>query len=128
MEGLMPETFARARGDLRASSKARYRDMQDIEFTVQEGKLWMLQTRSGKRTTQAASEDRRRHGREGPPDRSEEAVARINPAQLDQLLHPTCWTRTPRREGAGQGPAGLAGAAVGEIVFNADEAEDISSQ
>ncbi len=65
-----------------------YRDMQDIEFTVQRGKLWMLQTRSGKRTAQAALKIAVSLVEEGVIDR-EEAIRRIEPASLDQLLHPT---------------------------------------
>ncbi len=61
----MPELFGELRG-IYEKLEAHYRDMQDIEFTIQEGKLWMLQTRSGKRTSKSGAEDRDRHGRRGP--------------------------------------------------------------
>ena len=88
-----------------------YRDMQDIEFTIQEGKLWMLQTRSGKRTTKAALKvavDMVAEGLIAP----EEAVLRIDAAALDQLLHPTIDPSAERHPG-GDRPAGFAGRCVG---------------
>ncbi len=86
LEALMPELFAELRG-IYERLEAHYRDMQDIEFTIQEGKLWMLQTRSGKRTTKAALKIAVDMAEEGLITR-DEAILRIDPAQLDQLLHP----------------------------------------
>src|SRR5690606_27813691 len=74
----------------------RYRDMQDVEFTVQEGKLWMLQTRAGKRTVKAAVKIAADMVREGLID-EEEAVMRVEAARLDQLLHPTIDADAERR-------------------------------
>jgi len=101
-----------------------YRDMQDIEFTVQRGKLWMLQTRSGKRTTKAALKIAVDMVGEGLIS-EREAVARIDPAALDQLLHPTLDPEAERRVIAKGLPASP-GAASGKIVFTADEAEHLS--
>jgi pyruvate,orthophosphate dikinase len=98
-----------------------YRDMQDIEFTIESGKLWMLQTRTGKRTTQAAVKIAVDMAKEGLISR-EEAVCRIDPRSLDQLLHPTLDPNAERRVVAKGLPASP-GAASGRIVFSADEAE-----
>ena len=76
-------SFARSR----RTSKSTINDMQDFEFTIEEGKLYMLQTRNGKRTGPAAVRDRGGHGGRRP-DHEEEAVLRVAPKQLDQLLHP----------------------------------------
>src|ERR1700681_660732 len=86
MEEVMPAVFAELL-DVRRRLETQYRDMQDIEFTVQQGKLWMLQTRTGKRTAQAALKIAVSLVEEGVIDR-DEAVRRIEPASLDQLLHP----------------------------------------
>ncbi len=98
-----------------------YRDMQDIEFTIENGKLWMLQTRNGKRTAQAAVKIAVDMAKEGLISR-EEAVQRVAPESLDQLLHPTLDASAPRRVIAKGLPASP-GAAVGRIVFSADDAE-----
>ncbi len=98
-----------------------YRDMQDIEFTVQEGQLWMLQTRTGKRTAASALKIAVDMVKEGLINR-EEAIARIDPAQLDHLLHPTFDPDAPREVLASGLPASP-GAAAGRAVFTADEAE-----
>ena len=90
----------------RPSSRRHYRDMQDIEFTVEQGKLYMLQTRNGKRTAKAALKVAVDMAREGLIT-SEEAVLRVEPASLDQLLHPTLDPKAPAR-GDRHGPAGLA--------------------
>src|SRR5690606_30267830 len=87
LEALLPELFAELK-DICGKLEAHYRDMQDVEFTIQEGKLWMLQTRSGKRTTKAALKIAVDMAAEGFITR-EEAICRIEAAQLDQLLHPT---------------------------------------
>jgi pyruvate,orthophosphate dikinase len=97
-----------------------YRDMQDVEFTIERGKLWMLQTRSGKRTTMAALKIAVDMADEGLIDRAE-AIIRIDPAGLDQLLHPTIDPSAARTVLATGLPASP-GAASGEIVFNSEEA------
>ncbi|MEA2783291.1 MAG: pyruvate, orthophosphate dikinase [Rhodospirillaceae bacterium] len=121
MEEAMPDVFAellRVRGHL----ETHYRDMQDVEFTVESGKLYMLQTRAGKRTAQAALKIAVDMVDEGLIDRRQ-AVSRIDPASLDQLLHPTLDPKAPRNVIARGLPASP-GAAAGRAVFTADEAED----
>ncbi len=103
-----------------------YRDMQDLEFTVEQGKLWMLQTRSGKRTAKAALRIAVELASEGLITR-EEAVTRVDPGALDQLLHPTIDPSADRKVIATGLPASP-GAASGEIVFSSDEAELLKSQ
>ena len=103
-----------------------YRDMQDLEFTIEQGKLWMLQTRSGKRTAKAALKIAVDLANEGLITQ-EEAVMRIEPASLDQLLHPTIDPKAERKIVATGLPASP-GAASGEIVFSADEAEALKAK
>jgi pyruvate,orthophosphate dikinase len=103
-----------------------YRDMQDLEFTVEQGKLWMLQTRSGKRTANAALRIAVELAKEGLITRKE-AVARIEPAGLDQLLHPTI-DPSVEREVIAAGLPASPGAASGEIVLSADEAEALKAK
>jgi pyruvate, orthophosphate dikinase len=120
MERAMPEAYAelvRIYGLL----ETHYRDMQDMEFTVEKGKLWMLQTRNGKRTAKAALRIAVDLASEGVISQ-EEAVSRVDPAALDQLLHPTIDPQAERRILASGLPASP-GAASGEIVFTSDEAE-----
>ena len=100
--------------------EAHYRDMMDIEFTIEQGKLWMLQTRVGKRTATAALRIAIDMVEEGLIDR-ETAVRRIDPAQLDQLLHPQFNTHTAP-DVLARGLNASPGAAVGEIVFSSDDA------
>ncbi len=100
--------------------------MQDIEFTIQEGKLWMLQCRSGKRTTKAALKIAVDMANEGLITK-EEAISRIEATQLDQLLHPTLDEKAPRTVIARGLPASP-GAACGEIVFTPDAAEALKAQ
>ena len=124
MEEAMPRAFAelKAIGD---RLEAHYRDMQDVEFTVQEGKLFMLQTRSGKRTAEAALKAAVDMVEEGLIDQRV-AIGRVEPAALDQLLHPTLDPNAPREEiasGLGASP----GAATGEVVFTAEEAEKLAA-
>ncbi len=120
MEQALPAAYA----DLvavRGTLEQHYRDMQDIEFTVQQNKLYMLQTRSGKRTTAASLRIAVDMAQSGLIDR-DEAIRRVNPAALDQLLHPTLdpkYARAPLGRGLPASP----GAASGSVVFNADEAE-----
>jgi pyruvate,orthophosphate dikinase len=120
MEEVMPEVFRQLDG-VRATLEKHYRDMQDIEFTVQQGKLYMLQTRNGKRTAKAALKVACDMVREGLIDHKE-AVARVSPASLDQLLHPTLDPKAERKVIARGLPASP-GAASGTVVFTADEAE-----
>ncbi|ACA17149.1 pyruvate, phosphate dikinase [Methylobacterium sp. 4-46] len=120
MERAMPEAYAelvRIYGLL----EKHYRDMQDMEFTVENGKLWMLQTRNGKRTAKAALRIAVELAGEGLITR-QEAIGRVEPASLDQLLHPTIDPKAERRVIATGLPASP-GAACGEIVFNSEEAE-----
>ena len=104
----------------------RYRDMQDIEFTIQDGQLWMLQTRNGKRTTKAALKIAVDMAEAGVISK-DEAVLRIDPAQLDQLLHPTI-DPDAAKEIVATGLPASPGAATGEIAFNADAAEKLQAQ
>ncbi len=120
MEEVMPEVFKQL-ASVRLRLETHYRDMQDIEFTVQRGKLYMLQTRNGKRTAKAALKIAVDMVRDGLIDKKE-AVARIVPASLDQLLHPTLDPKAHRKVIAKGLPASP-GAASGKIVFTADDAE-----
>jgi pyruvate, orthophosphate dikinase len=103
-----------------------YRDMQDLEFTIEQGRLWMLQTRSGKRTAKAALKIAVDMANEGLITR-QEAIGRIEAGSLDQLLHPTIDPKAERKVIASGLPASP-GAATGEIVFSSDEAEDMRAQ
>ncbi|MGE3306969.1 MAG: pyruvate, phosphate dikinase, partial [Rhizobiaceae bacterium] len=125
LEKLMPEVFAEFVG-IADRLEGHYRDMQDLEFTIERGKLWMLQTRSGKRTAKAALKIAVEMAAEGLVSEAE-AVARIDPASLDQLLHPTIDPKA-RRDVVGMGLPASPGAATGEIVFSPDEAEDARAQ
>ncbi|MEL7129700.1 MAG: pyruvate, phosphate dikinase, partial [Pseudomonadota bacterium] len=100
--------------------EAHYRDMQDLEFTVEDGKLYMLQTRSGKRTAAAALKIAVDMAREGVLTK-EEAVLRLDPSQLDQLLHPAI-ASDATRDVVVRGLPASPGAAVGKVVFDSDEA------
>jgi pyruvate,orthophosphate dikinase len=99
-----------------------YKDMQDIEFTIQQGKLWMLQTRNGKRTAQAAVRIATEMVAEGLIDKKI-AIARVQPEQLDQLLHPMIDPKV-KREVVAKGLPASPGAAVGGVVFTAEDAEE----
>ncbi|MDE0384521.1 MAG: pyruvate, phosphate dikinase, partial [Defluviicoccus sp.] len=120
MEEAMPGAFG-ALCDIRGTLEAHYRDMQDIEFTVQSGTLWMLQTRAAKRTARAALRAACEMVADGLIDRAQ-AVGRIDPLSIDQLLHPTLDPAAPRTPFARGMPASP-GAASGRAVFSADEAE-----
>src|SRR5215468_10522803 len=125
MEMALPEAFkelTRIYGVL----EEHYRDMQDLEFTIEQGKLWMLQTRSGKRTAKAALRIAVELAGEGLITR-QEAVTRVEPGALDQLLHPTIDPSAERKVLAVGLPASP-GAAAGEIVFSADEAEAMKTE
>ncbi|MDF1601243.1 pyruvate, phosphate dikinase [Mesorhizobium sp. YIM 152430] len=122
LEKVMPEAFA-AFVDIANRLERHYRDMQDLEFTIERGKLWMLQTRSGKRTAKAALKIAVDMAGEGLIGR-DEAVARIDPASLEQLLHPTIDPKAERNI-IGTGLPASPGAATGEIVFTSDDAEEL---
>jgi len=125
MEAALPEAFK----EFERISKAlenHYRDMQDLEFTVENGKLWMLQTRSGKRTGKAALRIAVELAAEGLIT-EEEAIGRVDPAALDQLLHPAIDPKAERKVLTVGLPASP-GAAAGTIVFSADEAEASKEQ
>ena len=122
MESKFPEAFAQFK-EVCKTLENHYRDMQDMEFTVEHGKLFMLQTRNGKRTAQAALKIACDLVDEGMRT-EEEAVLMIDPRNLDTLLHPQFDTKalkaaTPMGKGLGASP----GAACGKIVFTADDAE-----
>ena len=121
MEEVMPQVFTEL-NEVRRRLERHYRDMQDIEFTVQKGKLFMLQTRAGKRTAAAALKIAVDMVGEGLIDRRD-AVRRIEPGSLDQLLHPMLDPKAARKVIARGLPASP-GAAAGRAVFTADEAED----
>jgi pyruvate,orthophosphate dikinase len=125
MQESMPGTFKQLVAVFQKLEK-HYRDMQDIEFTVQQGKLWMLQTRSGKRTAKAAIKIAVDMVKEKLIGQAE-AVDRIDPASLDQLLHPTPDPKAPRKVVA-KGLAASPGAASGKVVFQADEAEKLAQK
>jgi pyruvate,orthophosphate dikinase len=125
MEEVMPAVFSQL-NDVRHQLETHYRDMQDIEFTVQKGKLYMLQTRNGKRTAQAALKIAVDLCHEGLIDKKT-AVQRIDPTSLDQLLHPTLDPKA-KREVVARGLPASPGAACGKVVFTADEAEDRASK
>ncbi len=120
MEEAMPEVY----GELAAvfdTLETHYRDMQDIEFTVERTKLWMLQTRSGKRTAKAALKIAVDMANEGLITHRE-AIARVDPSALDQLLHPTLDPAAPR-DVIAKGLPASPGAASGLAVFDSDTAE-----
>ncbi len=120
MEEAMPDAY----GELARVFdllEGHYRDMQDIEFTVERGKLWMLQTRSGKRTAKAALKMAVDMTHEGLID-EKTAILRVDPMALDQLLHPTLDPEAPRNVLTTGLPASP-GAAAGKIVLDADTAE-----
>ena len=120
LESLMPEVFGQFVATTQLLEK-HYCDMQDLEFTVERGKLWMLQTRNGKRTAKAALRCAVEMANEGLISR-EDAVSRIEPGALDQLLHPMLDPKAKPAAIATGLPASP-GAASGEIVFSADEAQ-----
>ena len=124
METALPDVFAEFTR-IADRLENHYRDMQDVEFTVERGKLWMLQTRTGKRTAKAALRMAVEMAQEGLISQ-EEAILRIEPASLDQLLHPTIDPAASRNIIATGLPASP-GAASGEIVFDAEEAEQLKN-
>ncbi|MER8849140.1 MULTISPECIES: pyruvate, phosphate dikinase [Mesorhizobium] len=125
LQKLMPDAF-QSFVTISDSLEKHYRDMQDLEFTIERGKLWMLQTRSGKRTAKAALRIAVEMARDSLITK-QEAVARIDPASLDQLLHPTIDPKVAR-DVIGVGLPASPGAATGEIVFSSGDAEDLKTQ
>ena len=125
MEEAMPEAFTELAAVFEKLEK-HYRDMQDIEFTIQERKLWMLQTRAGKRTAKAALKIAVDLCEEGLISEAE-AVCRVDPHSLDQLLHPSLDPDAPRDILLNGLPASP-GAASGEVVFSSDEAERLAQE
>ncbi len=124
LEEVMPEAY-RQLLDIRDRLERHYRDMQDLEFTIQAGRLWLLQTRTGKRNGPAAVRIAVDMAREGLIDRRE-AVMRVRPEQLDELLHPMVdpaaeRKATPFAQGLPAGPGG----AVGRIVLTSDRAQEL---
>lgn len=125
MEEVMPGPFNEL-VEIYKRLEVHYRDMQDMEFTVQEGVLWILQTRAGKRTTRAALKIAVDMVDEGLINKAE-AVRRIAPSSLEQLLHPAL-DPDASREVIATGLPASPGAASGEIVFHAGRAEDLARQ
>jgi pyruvate,orthophosphate dikinase len=124
MEEVMPDAYAEL-AQVFERLEAHYRDMQDMEFTVQDGRLWVLQTRNGKRTTHAALKIAVDMAEEGLIGR-DQAILRIEPASLDQLLHPMLDPEAPR-EVIAKGLPASPGAVSGKVVFHADEAERLGN-
>ncbi|MDP6389964.1 MAG: pyruvate, phosphate dikinase [Alphaproteobacteria bacterium] len=120
MEEVMPKVFGELE-DVRSTLEAHYKDMQDIEFTVQKGRLYMLQTRAGKRTTQAALRIAVAMQQDGLIDKRT-AIARVDPTGLDQLLHPTL-DPVAERQIIATGLPASPGAASGAVYFSADAVE-----
>jgi pyruvate,orthophosphate dikinase len=120
MEKAMPKAYAELMQN-RQTLEKHYKDMQDIEFTVQRGTLYMLQTRNGKRTAAASLRIAVEMAEQGLIDQKE-AILRVQPSSLDQLLHPMLDPKAPRTL-LSKGLPASPGAASGIVVFNADEAE-----
>ncbi len=125
LEEAMPENYAQL-VNIKETLEKHYRDMQDIEFTIEKSKLYMLQTRTGKRTAKAAIKIAVDMVREGLIT-DQEGVLRVSPNQLDQLLHPTLDPHAPK-EIIAKGLPASPGAVSGAIVFSADEAEEAANQ
>jgi len=126
LEKIMPSAYAQLR-EITSSLEKHYRDMQDFEFTIEEGKLYMLQTRNGKRTGQAAVRVAVEMKEEGLISK-EEAVLRVAPQQLDQLLHPIFDGPSLKKlVNIATGIDASPGAAVGRVAFTAEDAVEMSS-
>lgn len=125
MEEEFPELFKQL-SDIRAKLEAHYKDMQDMEFTIQDGKLWMLQTRNGKRTGTAALRIAVEMVKEGLIDKKT-AIMRVEAGQVDQLLHPM-FDKKAKKEVIARGLPASPGAAVGQVVFSATDAETWAGQ
>lgn len=125
LEEALPDVYAQLY-DCYVKLENHYRDMQDIEFTAENGKLWMLQTRNGKRTTKAALKIAVDMAQSGMISENE-AILRIDPLSLDQLLHPTI-VANYKRDVLTKGLPASPGAAVGEVVFSSNEAEILAKE
>ena len=125
LESVMPEAYRQLR-EITARLEKHYRDVQDFEFTIQEGRLYLLQTRTGKRTAQAAVRIAVEMTSEGLIS-EDEAVMRVEPASLDQLLHPR-FDPKAKLQVITKGLAASPGAAVGRAVFDADQAAERGDQ
>ena len=125
LEERMPKIFQQLSA-IRDQLEKHYKDVQDIEFTIQKGKLFMLQTRSGKRTTQAAIQIAVDMTNEGLITK-QQAVMRLHPSQIDQLLHPTI-ALDAEKQVVAKGLPASPGAAIGKLVFSADEAVQRASE
>ena len=125
IDAVIPGTYDKLLG-IKQTLENHYRDLQDIEFTVQEGEFFMLQTRAGKRTGKAAVRAAVEMVHENLITR-EEAILRVDPKALDQLLHPE-FDPTAERNEIGRGLPASPGAASGQIYFSAEEAEDAQAQ
>jgi pyruvate,orthophosphate dikinase len=121
LEEEMPAVYKELEG-IRGKLEKHYRDMQDIEFTIQKGRLWMLQTRTGKRTALAAIRTAVEMELQGLINK-EEAVLRVEPGQLDQILHRMFDPRA-KKDVVAKGLPASPGAASGKVVFSADDAEE----
>lgn len=122
LEEIMPDVYKQL-VEIKDKLEKHYRDMQDMEFTIEKGKLYLLQTRTGKRTAKAAIKIAVDMVDEGLISK-EEAVLRVDPSQLDQLLHPMIDPEEENKgKASGKGLPASPGAAVGQVVFTADEAE-----
>jgi pyruvate,orthophosphate dikinase len=121
LESIMPEAYKELER-IYLTLEKHYKDMQDIEFTIQRGKLWMLQTRTGKRTAEAAVRIAVEMVEQGLIDK-ETAVMRVTPDQINQLLHPTFDPNAVKKV-ISKGLPASPGAATGRIVFHADDAEE----
>ena len=126
LEILMPRIYAEL-SRIYDKLENHYRDMQDLEFTIEKGQLWLLQTRNGKRTPQAELKIAVDMIDEGLIS-EEEAILRINPLNLNKLLHPTLDTNIPQDNILAQGLPASPGAVVGKIVFQSHEAETLKTQ
>ncbi len=125
MEESMPELFAQFI-EICGQLERHYRDMLELEFTIEGGRLWMLQTRSGKRSIKATLRIAVDLAKEGLISK-EEAVMRVDPRSLDQLLHPTI-SETAKRNIVAKGLAASPGAAAGHLVFHPEDAEIFANQ
>ncbi|MGE5644992.1 MAG: pyruvate, phosphate dikinase [Acidobacteriota bacterium] len=127
LKDVMPEVYNQLR-EITTSLEKHYRDVQDFEFTIQDGKLYMLQTRNGKRTGPAAVKIAVDMANEGLIDKKE-AVLRVDPMQLDQLLHPVIVPESRKTlQKIAVGLPASPGAAVGKVVFTADDAVDAATK
>ena len=121
LQRVLPKAYKQFE-DICVKLERHYKEMEDVEFTIQKGRLWMLQTRTGKRTAAAAVKIAVDMARERLISQKE-AIGRVDPADLDQLLHPS-FDPAAQRDVIGEGLPASPGAATGQVVFNAEEAEE----